>query len=43
MRGRKAILNFPLEAGADSPPTKNSRKRRREKTLDLQESTISII
>nr|QWQ79514.1 AP2_16 [Zanthoxylum armatum] len=44
MRGLKAILNFPLEAGADySPPAKISRKRRRVNTLELQESTISII
>ncbi|XP_044506105.1 ethylene-responsive transcription factor ERF106-like [Mangifera indica] len=32
MRGRKAILNFPLEAGVGGPPaTTSCRKRKREK------------
>ncbi|KAF7132268.1 hypothetical protein RHSIM_Rhsim09G0189900 [Rhododendron simsii] len=30
MRGRKAVLNFPLEAGKCGPPAKTGRKRRRE-------------
>lgn len=30
-RGRKAILNFPLEAGKCGPPATTGRKRRREK------------
>ncbi|KAL6980921.1 hypothetical protein U1Q18_022559, partial [Sarracenia purpurea var. burkii] len=30
MRGRKAILNFPLEAGKSGPPAGTCRKRRRE-------------
>ncbi|XP_041021836.1 ethylene-responsive transcription factor ERF106-like [Juglans microcarpa x Juglans regia] len=30
MRGRKAILNFPLEAGVSTPNTFSGRKRRRE-------------
>lgn len=29
MRGRKAILNFPLEAGKSAPPPNPGRKRRR--------------
>lgn len=29
MRGRKAVLNFPLEAGKYEPPEKIGRKRRR--------------
>lgn len=31
MRGRKAILNFPFEAGKTSPPSNAGRKRRRER------------
>lgn len=31
MRGRKAILNFPFEAGKSSPPAHAGRKRRRER------------
>lgn len=34
MRGRKAILNFPLEAGKAGPPANTGRKRRRR---DVQE------
>ncbi|XP_031093404.1 ethylene-responsive transcription factor ERF107-like [Ipomoea triloba] len=30
MRGRKAILNFPLEAGKSGPPVNHGRNRRRE-------------
>ncbi|CAI9091975.1 OLC1v1027099C1 [Oldenlandia corymbosa var. corymbosa] len=30
MRGRKAILNFPMEAGKSSPPVNSCRKNRRE-------------
>nr|AFG26328.1 ethylenr reponse factor ERF3 [Eriobotrya japonica] len=29
LRGRKAILNFPLEAGLSKPPVNTARKRRR--------------
>ncbi|KAJ4706535.1 Ethylene-responsive transcription factor [Melia azedarach] len=43
MRGRKAILNFPLEAGTPCPPANISRKRRRNDTLELQNSSIPII
>ncbi|KAA8533902.1 hypothetical protein F0562_031419 [Nyssa sinensis] len=38
MRGSKAILNFPLEAGTSDPPANAGRKRRREKTVDSPES-----
>ncbi|KAG6426775.1 hypothetical protein SASPL_111009 [Salvia splendens] len=31
MRGRKAILNFPFEAGKTSPPSSAGRKRRRQR------------
>lgn len=31
MRGRKAILNFPFDAGKSSPPANVGRKRRRER------------
>ncbi|XP_057776785.1 ethylene-responsive transcription factor ERF106-like [Salvia miltiorrhiza] len=31
MRGRKAILNFPFDAGKTSPPPNAGRKRRRER------------
>ncbi|KAL5569791.1 hypothetical protein UlMin_026366 [Ulmus minor] len=39
MRGRKAILNFPLEAGLSGPPenTGRNRKRRRSKQEDRPE------
>ncbi|XP_073304663.1 ethylene-responsive transcription factor ERF106-like [Primulina huaijiensis] len=30
MRGRKAILNFPMEAGKSGPPDNTGQKRRRE-------------
>ncbi|CAK9188058.1 unnamed protein product [Ilex paraguariensis] len=35
MRGRKAILNFPLDAGKSGPPANTARKRRREKRMEL--------
>nr|QIS93366.1 ethylene responsive factor [Litchi chinensis] len=38
MRGRKAILNFPLEAGKSGPPANTGRKRRREKRREVEES-----
>ncbi|XVE56441.1 hypothetical protein DITRI_Ditri04bG0009500 [Diplodiscus trichospermus] len=41
MRGHKAVLNFPLEAGEASPPATTGRKRRREKRIQLPESNIS--
>ncbi|XVF54905.1 hypothetical protein PTKIN_Ptkin05aG0218100 [Pterospermum kingtungense] len=37
MRGRKAILNFPLEAGGASPPATASRKRRRDERIQSPE------
>ncbi|XWS60138.1 hypothetical protein CRYUN_Cryun07bG0008800 [Craigia yunnanensis] len=40
MRGHKAILNFPLEAGEASPPTTTGRKRRQEKRIQLPESDV---
>ncbi|GMI67322.1 DECREASE WAX BIOSYNTHESIS2 [Hibiscus trionum] len=33
MRGHRAILNFPLEAGQATPPAKNDRKRGKEKRI----------
>ncbi|XVE63847.1 hypothetical protein DITRI_Ditri07aG0054100 [Diplodiscus trichospermus] len=38
MRGHKAILNFPLEAGEASPPATKCRKRRRDMRIKLPES-----
>ncbi|KAK2653374.1 hypothetical protein Ddye_013230 [Dipteronia dyeriana] len=38
MRGRKAILNFPLEAGKSGPPANAGRKRRRERRIEMEES-----
>ncbi|KAH7557338.1 hypothetical protein ACOSP7_027009 [Xanthoceras sorbifolium] len=38
MRGRKAILNFPLEAGKSEPPLNTGRKRRRDKRIEVEES-----
>ncbi|KAK0598533.1 hypothetical protein LWI29_035666 [Acer saccharum] len=38
MRGRKAILNFPLEAGKSGPPANAGRKRRRERRTEMEES-----
>ncbi|XP_044467961.1 ethylene-responsive transcription factor ERF106-like [Mangifera indica] len=41
MRGRKAILNFPLEAGEGGPPaTTTCRKRKRDKETELQDSQV---
>ncbi|KAK6790045.1 hypothetical protein RDI58_013845 [Solanum bulbocastanum] len=37
MRGRKAILNFPLDAGKSGAPANIGRKRRRENKLELVE------
>ncbi|GMI76638.1 DECREASE WAX BIOSYNTHESIS2 [Hibiscus trionum] len=40
MRGHKAILNFPLDAGEGSrPPAATGRKRRRGKGIQLPESS----
>ncbi|XP_058728429.1 ethylene-responsive transcription factor ERF107-like [Vicia villosa] len=42
MRGRKAILNFPLEAGlCDPKPNSCGRKRRRERESESEEATRS--
>ncbi|KAA8539759.1 hypothetical protein F0562_026451 [Nyssa sinensis] len=38
MRGSKAILNFPLEAGKSDLPAKTGRKRPREKAVESPES-----
>ncbi|KAI9161374.1 hypothetical protein LWI28_016777 [Acer negundo] len=38
LRGRKAILNFPLEAGKSGPPANAGRKRRREPRIEMEES-----
>ncbi|XP_055809154.1 ethylene-responsive transcription factor ERF106-like [Solanum dulcamara] len=35
MRGRKAILNFPLDAGKSGAPANIGRKRRRENKMDM--------
>ncbi|XWS47710.1 hypothetical protein CRYUN_Cryun13aG0007500 [Craigia yunnanensis] len=40
MRGHKAILNFPLQAGEASPPATTGRKRRRKKRIQLPESDV---
>ncbi|KAG6579632.1 Ethylene-responsive transcription factor, partial [Cucurbita argyrosperma subsp. sororia] len=34
LRGRKAKLNFPLDAGNSDPPPSNGRKKRRETTVN---------
>ncbi|GMJ04874.1 DECREASE WAX BIOSYNTHESIS2 [Hibiscus trionum] len=41
MRGRKAILNFPLEAGLASPPATTGRKRGKEKRIQSPESDVT--
>ncbi|KAF8008720.1 hypothetical protein BT93_K2388 [Corymbia citriodora subsp. variegata] len=41
MRGRKAILNFPLEAGKSAPLPNPGRKRRRRAAMKQEESTES--
>ncbi|XP_022737554.1 ethylene-responsive transcription factor ERF106-like [Durio zibethinus] len=43
MRGHKAILNFPLEAGDASPPATTGRKRRRKKRIQMQESDVTSL
>ncbi|KAK3217677.1 hypothetical protein Dsin_011647 [Dipteronia sinensis] len=42
MRGRKAILNFPLEAGKSGPPANAGRKRRRERIMEMEESRTVV-
>ncbi|XP_030530277.1 ethylene-responsive transcription factor ERF096-like [Rhodamnia argentea] len=42
MRGRKAILNFPLEAGKSAPPPNPGRKRRRRAAAKEEESKESL-
>ncbi|KAB5564687.1 hypothetical protein DKX38_004741 [Salix brachista] len=42
MRGRKAILNFPLEAGLSSPPPATSRKRRRSNREEVQPESVDV-
>ncbi|XP_068635444.1 ethylene-responsive transcription factor 5-like [Aristolochia californica] len=39
MRGNKAILNFPLEAGKYDPQANPGRKRRREKETEVMETS----
>ncbi|GAV79483.1 AP2 domain-containing protein, partial [Cephalotus follicularis] len=41
MRGTKAILNFPLEAGLAAPPA-NTRRKRREPKMVLPESDVML-
>ncbi|XP_065871859.1 ethylene-responsive transcription factor ERF106-like [Euphorbia lathyris] len=41
MRGRKAILNFPLEAGRVEPPENTGRKRRRMQNEEMSPESIS--
>ncbi|KAK8710821.1 hypothetical protein V6N13_146130 [Hibiscus sabdariffa] len=40
MRGHKAILNFPLEAGQASPPATTGRKRGRDKRIQSPVSSV---
>ncbi|KAJ8752794.1 hypothetical protein K2173_008529 [Erythroxylum novogranatense] len=40
LRGRKAILNFPLEAGRCDPPVITGGKRRRTKTVEEEATTL---
>ncbi|KAE8699957.1 hypothetical protein F3Y22_tig00110569pilonHSYRG00231 [Hibiscus syriacus] len=40
MRGHKAILNFPLEAGRASPPASTGRKRGKDKRIQSPESDV---
>ncbi|CAK7335886.1 unnamed protein product [Dovyalis caffra] len=42
MRGRKAILNFPLEAGLSSPPPATGRKRRRVKREEVLPVSVDV-
>lgn len=41
LRGRKAVLNFPLDAGKYDAPANSCRKRRRCDVLELQGTTTS--
>ncbi|WCJ36426.1 Ethylene-responsive transcription factor ERF106 [Euphorbia peplus] len=43
MRGRKAILNFPLEAGRVDPPENTGRKRRRVKIEEMSAESMSPV
>lgn len=40
LRGRKAILNFPLEAGESNPPTNTVRKRRKSVKQEAEEVEV---
>lgn len=40
MRGRKAILNFPLEAGLCSEPPENAGRKRRRTKLEVEEVVV---
>ncbi|OAY30540.1 ethylene-responsive transcription factor ERF106 [Manihot esculenta] len=42
LRGRKAILNFPLEAGLADPPANTGRKRRRVKKAELSPDSVDF-
>ncbi|XP_030530290.2 ethylene-responsive transcription factor ERF096-like [Rhodamnia argentea] len=42
MRGRKAILNFPLEDGKSAPPPNPGRKRRRRRAAKEEEPKESL-
>lgn len=41
MRGRKAILNFPLEAGDSAPPANAGRRRRQKKAREEKAAPIA--
>ncbi|KAE8720356.1 Ethylene-responsive transcription factor 5 [Hibiscus syriacus] len=41
MRGHKAILNFPLEAGRASPPASTGRKRGKDKRIQSPGSDVT--
>ncbi|KAG9132431.1 hypothetical protein Leryth_008374 [Lithospermum erythrorhizon] len=43
MRGKKAVLNFPLEAGKFLPPVNNGRKRRRVERVDNEADQIKHV
>jgi hypothetical protein len=42
MRGRKAILNFPSEAGLSIPPPATGRKRRRSKGEEVLPESVDV-
>ena len=42
MRGSKAILNFPLEAGKSVQPAGNGRKRRREGEAERRQKRVEV-